>query len=66
MESIDSDYIIDINDIDGQKVYEEIKRCLDDEGYLNNIKNKDEERKELARLNAVEALGLLKDINEKN
>ncbi|MFR1323787.1 MAG: polysaccharide pyruvyl transferase family protein, partial [Ezakiella massiliensis] len=66
MESIDSDYIIDINDIDGQKVYQEIKRCLDDEDYLNNIKNKDEERKELARLNAVEALDLLKDMNEKN
>lgn len=28
--------------------------------------NKDEERKELARLNATEALGLLKDMNEKN
>lgn len=66
MESIDSDYIIDINDIDGQKVYQEIKRCLDDEDYLSNIKNKDEERKELARLNAIEALGLLKDIDEKN
>ena len=66
MDSIQSKYIISVEELNADKLYNMINDCIDDEEYLSKILETDKNRKELARLNAKEALSLLEVNYEKN
>lgn len=66
MKSIDSEYIIDVEKINSDELYNRINKCLEDDLYLENILETDKNRKELARTNAIEVLSILEEEYEKD
>ncbi|MCI5674606.1 MAG: polysaccharide pyruvyl transferase CsaB [Firmicutes bacterium] len=63
MNEIKSDYLINLDDIRADKLYDMIEKAIADDKYLDRLLIEDDDRKNLAKQNAIEVLDVLNGDN---